>query len=73
MQALCTFSIEWFQLGDDLQWIHQPCMTFTTTYNCVKGLNFALLLGIRFNFLRTQGALCVFGAFGAQAQSASFA
>ena len=48
-------------------------MTFTTTYNCVKGLNFALLLSIRFNFLRTRGALCVFGAFGAQAQLATFA
>ena len=73
MQALCTFSIEWFQLGDDILRIHHACMTFTTTYNCVKGLNFALLLDISFNFLRTQGALCVFGAFGAQAQSTAFA
>ena len=73
MQALCTLSIEWFQLGDDILRIHQHCMTITTTYNCVKGFNFALLLDISFNFLRALGALCVFGAFGAQAQSATLA
>ena len=70
MQPSRTFSVDRFESRDDILRIHHYCMTITTTYNCVIGLYFALLPDISFYLLRARSALCVWGAFGAQAQLA---